>query len=180
MNIFNLGTKTKSDVPVSESTTKKCKFCKEEILKDANVCKHCGKTIPREYGNKALLIGLLIIFLPVIISSFSPSSSSETATATPQMEHLNVGDLGYLQSNSGTAMLATTQNNEDKLTKLSVAKDTEGITQMVLDGDVILIDSGTKVRVIGQMMFSREVRVLEGKNYGKSGWVPNEFLSKNK
>ncbi len=30
----------------SQSTTPKCPFCAEEILKDAIKCKHCGETIP--------------------------------------------------------------------------------------------------------------------------------------
>lgn len=47
--------------PVDVSKTRVCPFCKETVLKEAIICKHCGKDLPEEkqviygtdsFGNK--------------------------------------------------------------------------------------------------------------------------------
>lgn len=85
MNLFNLGAKAKADAPVGDSTTKKCKYCKEEILKDAKVCKHCGKNQPVEVSKKAVLIICALVFLPVIIAGLGSGGSM-----TSQPDNSNV------------------------------------------------------------------------------------------
>lgn len=85
MNLFNFGAKAKADAPVSDSTTKKCKYCKEEILKDAKVCKHCGKKQPVEVNMKVLLIVLAVIFLPAIFSGFGSDSGATSQPTSPSV-----------------------------------------------------------------------------------------------
>jgi hypothetical protein len=40
----------------------KCKFCAEEILNDAIVCKHCGRSIKNDDGKK-MIIGFAMGFI---------------------------------------------------------------------------------------------------------------------
>lgn len=61
------------------NTTKQCRFCKEEILKDATVCKHCNKKQTVGIGTRIGQFFLFIIAIGVI-SSFMSSGKSDTAT----------------------------------------------------------------------------------------------------
>ena len=46
---------------------KQCPYCKEEVLEEANVCKHCGKEISQAVvvGKAIRSIGLFIILIMV-------------------------------------------------------------------------------------------------------------------
>ena len=47
-----------------------------------------------------------------------------------------------------------------------------------LDDKIFFVKTGTKVLVIDRETFSRQVRILEGENIGRSGWVPFEFIQR--
>jgi hypothetical protein len=111
-----------------------------------------------------------------------PQSSSSVAApvSPPSAAGLSVGDIGYARSTSGSVVvLGTNQGNEDQLVKLAVAKDIDGMEQMVLSGEAFYVDNGTKVRVIDQNVFSKEVRILAGDHSGEAGWTPTEFIVSN-
>jgi hypothetical protein len=62
------------------NTTKPCRFCKEDILKDATICKHCGKKQTDGFF-KTIGKGILILFaIGVVISMIPPSSKTSTTT----------------------------------------------------------------------------------------------------
>lgn len=153
---------------------KKCNFCKEEILKDATVCKHCGKKQPSIIV-KRILQGFLILFvIGIIRSSFSDGSST---TQQPVVESVKVGENAHLTiSGDNPVLVAINKSYYDEMMKLVAVRDTMGIAQMSLDGKVLLVDKNTAVKVIDASYFSSEVRINEGKYIGKSGWVPNEMV----
>jgi hypothetical protein len=64
------------------------------------------------------------------------------------------------------------------LVKLSVAKDSLGIGEMVLGGKAYAMKNCTKIKLIGATFTTREVRILEGESFGKSGWAPMEWVRK--
>ena len=163
------------------NTTKQCAFCKEDILNDATVCKHCSKKQPPVVSKltKRLFQGILVMIgIGIFISIISPdqeiaSDTNKTVTAN----WLKTGEDGYVSvEGSDTVLIATTKEYYDEMFKLLTIKDTLGVSQMVLDGKVLLADKGTSVKVIGSTMASREVRITEGKYIGKSGWVPSEMV----
>jgi hypothetical protein len=158
------------------NTNKKCNFCKEEILKDATVCKHCGKKQPSIIV-KRILKGFLILFvIGIIRSSFSDGSST---TQQPVVESVKVGENAHLTiSGDNPVLVAINKEYYDEMFRLITVRDTLGIAQMSLDGKVLLVDKGTSIKVIGTSMASSEVRINEGKYIGKSGWVPNEMVAK--
>lgn len=88
---------------------------------------------------------------------------------------IGAGELGYLAS-EGPVFVGATEEAENRLTKLAVAKDKEGILQMVVEGEAALLQSRTQVRIIDQGMLVTEVRILEGDYAGKSVFVPSEFI----
>ena len=164
------------------NTTKPCRFCKEEILKDATVCKHCGKKQTAGFF-KRVGQGILILFvIGIITTMISPSSKTPSTDITSKVsERLKVGEDGYI-STGGTnpVLVGVTKEYYDEMFKLITAKDNLGVSQMVLDGKVLMVDSGTAIKVIASEFPSTEVRITEGKYIAQSGWVPNEMVHRQK
>ena len=69
-----------------------------------------------------------------------------------------------------------TKQGLDDYTKAAVNNDTMGMAQMIYDGEGFLASDGTKVLVIDSGLGTRQVRILDGKFIGQSGWVPMEFV----
>jgi len=161
-----------------EAQTKKCKYCKESIAKEANVCRFCRKKQYLSLGQVFIIIIIGMITLPIVMTIISSNTSPSPSSTTQLSTDLRVGDTGTIKSSSGSLLVALTRSDAKEVISLSVAKDTLGVSKMVLDGRVMLVDSGTKIRVIDTDLFYTNVRILEGKYYGESGWLPNEFVSK--
>ena len=69
----------------------------------------------------------------------------------------------------------------DALMKAITRNDSYGVFDLVLAGKIFMVDEGTKVRVIDRGGFlgvsEVQVRILEGKMVGRSGWLPYEFVT---
>ena len=64
------------------STTRKCPFCAEEILKEAVACKHCGRTVstaptPSERGYRSHPITIAFMWVLVLLVFFGLVSPDE-------------------------------------------------------------------------------------------------------
>lgn len=161
------------------NTTKPCRYCKEDILKDASVCKHCGKKQSDGFFKTIGKVILALFVIGVVISIITPSSKTPT---TPQAsERLKIGEDGYV-STGGTnpVLVAINKSYYEEMFNLITAKDNLGISQMVLDGKVLMVDSGTAIKVIGSEFPSTQVRITEGKYIAQSGWIPNEMVRRQK
>lgn len=73
------------------NTTKKCRFCKEEILQDATVCKHCGKKQPASLKTVGKVI-LGIFLIGIIGAAFSDDDKPPVAVQTPQKEVVKLSE----------------------------------------------------------------------------------------
>lgn len=107
----------------------------------------------------------------------NPSRTS--SSYTPSKPVLSTGDIVTLSSGAKKVILATDTDSLSRLTQLSNAGDTEGALGLVLAGRAFLVDSDVQARIIDTGIFSSEVRILEGDQYGKSGWLPVEFIHAN-
>ncbi|MFA6608455.1 MAG: hypothetical protein WCT07_00905 [Candidatus Paceibacterota bacterium] len=155
------------------NTNKKCNFCKEEILNDATVCKHCGKKQPSVIKKRIYQSILILFVIGIIRSSFSDGSS----TSQPVVESVKIGENAHLTiSGNNPVLVAINKSYYDEMMKLVAANDTTGLAQMSLDGKILLVDKSTAVKVIDASYFSSEVRINEGKYIGQAGWVPNEMV----
>lgn len=169
--------------------TKPCPFCKEQVSISAVKCTHCQSDL-RSWVRRHPVISffiLIFVIIPVVggvLSTGSKDTTSSTTTTTDSnasklANSLKVGETGYVvMKNNGSVFVAVNKDIYDEMFKLITAKDNDGLTQMVLKGQILLVDSGTPVRVIDSSMFSREVRITSGKYSGQSGWVPAEMTSK--
>ncbi len=156
------------------NTTKLCRYCKEDILSDASLCKHCGKKQPSKYAGK-IWAGIIVLTLFAFIQS-AISNDLDTQTA-PAVDSVKTGESGrlYIQSD-GPVLVAINKEYYDEMFRLITVNDTLGLAKMTLDGKILLVDRGTAVKVIGGSYTYREVRINEGKYIGQSGLVPMEMV----
>jgi hypothetical protein len=117
----------------------------------------------------------------------SPSTNSEKVGATPTPKpspiSLKAGDevvLKYEKETDEKIYVASTINDYNRLAKTYELNDNEGRWQMILEGTVIAVENKTKARVLGNRNSngSIEIRVLDGDEYGASGFVPISLLVK--
>ena len=76
-------------------------------------------------------------------------------------------------------LLATDEDAFDAFTKAATRRDEYGVAELVLRGKLFTVPTGTRVRVIdmGGFLGSRlQVRVMEGAQVGRSGWIATEFV----
>lgn len=78
-------------------------------------------------------------------------------------------------SNSATVPVATTKEADDEYSKALHSKDQIGYDLLFSSGKMFRVDAGTKALVIDRTVNMAQLRILEGKHQGKSGWVPIEF-----
>ena len=97
-------------------------------------------------------------------------SSPIPSISTGDTITLNVGESGH-------ALVADWDDHGD-LVKFSIAGDEIGFLKMLRTGRAFVVTSGTQVKVIQTGIIAYEVRVLDGGNAGRSGWIEREFLKK--
>ncbi len=105
---------------------------------------------------------------------------TEQEVAKPIPSKVSVGEEGYVNVPSSKAIIATTESNYKEITKIYLANDTMGIGDFLLSGKGFSVPNGTKVLVVDMSTGVRKVRILEGDNIGKSGWIAYEWVSKTK
>lgn len=71
-----------------------------------------------------------------------------------------------------------TEEDCDVLLKAFRAKDNYGVAELINQGRVFKVTPNTKAKVIGRTITLYELRILEGNNQGKSGFLPVEYVSK--
>jgi len=96
--------------------------------------------------------------------------------------------IRYLRDggSSGTVSVARNELAVVAVNKAAAVHDVEGIALMLQSGELFDVPAGTKVRFLGEDhwqdidgkrgMFVSKVRILEGEHYGKTGWVPDNWL----
>lgn len=133
------------------------------------------KRVQKRVGLLVIII-CFIIFMVVLFSNGGGTSVNNQTN--PVIEKAGIGDKGLLMSNNEEMAIAITKEYFNELIKYSVAKDTMGIAEMALEGKIFFVKNNTKALVIDRDFAARQVRILEGEMFGKTGWVPYEFIQK--
>jgi hypothetical protein len=118
---------------------------------------------------------LAIILLPLAVVGSCLICVSSSGTPAP--EPTDIGSEATIQApDLNEVFLTIDKQADDEWTKACIAKDYIGMAQMEAVGKVFAVPNGTKVLVIGSGFATRQVRILEGDAFGKSGWLPYEWL----
>jgi len=143
-----------------------CRECGNEVSTTATSCPKCGAKV-RRYGCGSI-VGFAI--LAIIVFSQLPTHKSSGPAPEPEPSR-TVGSDVVLHVSSGDVIVCVDEAAYDELLKLAVAKDYLGIGLLEGAGRVFRVPSGTKARVIDSGFEKREVRIMEGPSFGRSGWV---------
>jgi len=154
--------------------TKPCKYCENPVAPNARKCPSCGGKHPYPTSPAAVVLTLIVIIgasswcvwsgaldnLSSAPSNSSRSSSERRASSGPAPSR---GDIAYIATGDDKAVfVGSDRKTYNRLVDLALAKDTEGMMLMVLNGEAMVVDAGTKCRVIDPGIMLYEVRILEG------------------
>ena len=116
----------------------------------------------------------VFILLVVIFSIQSAFTPDQPKTG------LSMGEKGIvICGNEPTVFLAIDISSQDAFTKAAIAKDYIGMQRLVSTGRVFEVPANTRVLVIDRKTFIRQVRVLEGPQAGRAGWLPMEWIKES-
>jgi hypothetical protein len=88
------------------------------------------------------------------------------------------GAKGWLVSSHPNVevFVATDEKAFDDVTNAAIANDTYGVKELLSKGKIFIGSYNSRVLVIDSAMLKTKVRLLDGDNIGKAGWVPFEFV----
>jgi len=109
-----------------------------------------------------------------VISDEAVVSGENKPSADEPSSYRGAGSIVKLRHDT---FVARTEDIHDRIVKLGVADDREGVLELVLKGDAWIAKPGTKVRVIDSGFFTTEIRILSGPLKGRSGFVAAEEVS---
>jgi len=171
-------TPTRADTPhlnekPKASTERKCPHCAMIIPSEAKICPHCRKQLATSTVVKVTLAFIIILVLFAWIVSLCTRTYRGVTTSTSSV---SIGQEGVLDSGSELTPVAIDKTAFDEWTKARVAKDEQGMLQLILQGRIVSVEKNTRIKVIDQAMFIRKVRILDGKHQDMAGWVAYEYI----
>lgn len=118
---------------------------------------------------KLALACVVVLFL-MACSSNSSTSSGFTA-----------GSEVYIRGGSATGFVASDSATLLELEKAQSANDSIGVSNLIQSGRVWAVNNGTKALVIdSDSRGGVNVRILEGRQTGRSGWTDEAWLTSSK
>jgi len=156
---------TKGDTLATDSTIKTARKRKrwEELTRKEKILGSVGLIV---------IVGIVVGLLSVVFGLFGLLSESDSKPSPS-----DIGSTAILfVSESDEVPVCVDEEAFEELIKASVAKDDIGIAELLLLGKVFFVPNNTKVLVIDRDFAKRQIRILEGDKFGRTGWVPYEFL----
>jgi|GEM_PF-6442092 len=142
----------------------------------------------------ASLLVVIVVASAALSALADSDSSSSSSTATEQTSEVetdkdktappetgSTGDDVILQASknpddcSGLVIVARTEDTLDKSIDASIADDSFGQAELLINDQIFTVPSCTKARVIDRKFATSRVRILEGEHIAEAGWLPYEF-----
>lgn len=140
---------------------------------------------PTNQGLKPIVIAAIFIVIFLFIGIYrSASNIAPEQTQSIGPKPISIGDEATLNWHedpsdcSKSILVATTKESQEKVSKILLANDELGISEVLLSGEAFAVPNCTKVKVIDTAVAIRQVRIFEGDQIGKSGWVAFEFVKR--
>ena len=89
-----------------------------------------------------------------------------------------IGDQVILDGSGDLVMLATRKSDYAAVADAWIVRDQARLRQMEASGRLILVPGGTKALLIDASLGTANVKILDGRMPGRSGWVPIERIRK--
>jgi len=141
----------------------------QEKIQQVNA-KETGKKLGKGCVGCMVVFGIIIV-VSVIVAIFLPTSKSKPT------QNSSVGkESNLFIENNNFIYVCIDKSSYDDFVNASLSKDTYGITNLIAAGKIFSVPNNTRVLIIDRSVGAREIRILEGKNTGKSGWVPMEWV----
>jgi hypothetical protein len=134
-----------------------------------------------------------LLFLGILASKLVPNPASAAKPAcdphdadcavkpvAAKSRSVPAGGVATLRVSGGSnqdVLIAVNKAAFDEVITFSVADDTRGLLNLVIQGRAFFVPSGTRVKVIDPGIFKTRVRVLDGPLAGWDGWVVPEFVT---
>lgn len=157
-----------------------CSKCKRSQFQKGG-CSKCGSPlVDPPFINKASFVVVFVVIVSWVTISVLNNDSEEPSSAQSQVVYASVGEEGVLDPKSGDEewLVAVDEEALDALTDASVARDSYGISELLMAHKLFAVPVNTRVKVIDTTATKTKIRVLEGDQMGKDGWVSYEFVIK--
>jgi len=164
-----------------------CGECGTEVSDKATACPKCGNPISSQNATTAASkktgkgIGCLtVIVLFTILAIFGKFSDDGSSRPGNVDVGPSIGDMVTIRlpSSNDEPVLCATREAQDQFTKLAVAHDTLGIGTLLVANVCFLVEPGASARLIDSGFGVKQVRVMDGKQFSRSGWLPSEWINK--
>ena len=116
---------------------------------------------------------------PTPVVQMAESGQPPARTSKPPQttsKTLMPGDDAVVDAGNLVVHVAISKAALDRSIKAAIARDDLGHVALLLDEEIFVIEVGTLVRVIDIGFMTSEIRILEGKHAGRSGFLPSEFV----
>jgi len=172
-------------------TSAVCAKCLELVSDTATVCRNCGAPQVSQRVSVAkknrrwiwVSLGCFVGFVIFAIVTAPPVQDRASEQPSPptlersEQEVRAIGSIARVVVRSGVVVVAVDEAAYKRFATLAYANDTLGIADLVLQGQAFTVSSGTRVKVIDRGFERREVRIIEGESFGRSGWVTHTLVS---
>jgi hypothetical protein len=128
-----------------------------------------------------VLLALFVILFVVWIAGINNDPEEAARAAAIQAAAPVEPERVYFQSGQSAktdraVSIAVDDAAWDSMMEAITAKDEIGFNQLILRGRIFAVASGTPVLVLDVGFTSYKVRVTEGPQAGRAGWVIREYL----
>ena len=120
-----------------------------------------------ESRNVYLFLAICLLFLPLAFSNCSTTTTSSS-----------IGDEVYLKWDGDNILVGKTNSDLSKAVDVIMKKDSFGLNELIFSGRVYFVEDRTKAKILGYKLGQAEVRFLDGKAKGKSGWILSEYTNR--
>jgi len=117
--------------------------------------------------------GYRFMLIPERGAAAPPAASQKLSSRVGQVASLSAED------DHPFALICVDEQTAAELDKLNAANDDVGLSLLIASQKLLMVGKGTPVRIlIAEEMHSYcQVRILDGEHYGKTAWVPLDWLA---